>query len=199
LCFVPLLGLPLEFALSLRAITATRFLFVLRWRQAAPEGRSNQGVAVDTKEHDMEQQSLNTAAFDRAGMSASLACAVHCALLPLALAALPALGLAWLDSPWVDWSMVIVALGIALRAHRGGYRLHRSCLPAGVAMAGIAIIVAALCVLKGSASHHYVQASGAVMIAGSHLLNHRFCKSCATCCGEAECGPTATGGATADT
>ncbi len=39
----------------------------------------------------MEQQSLNTtAAFDRAGMSASLACAVHCGLLPLALAALTA-------------------------------------------------------------------------------------------------------------
>jgi len=71
----------------------------------------------------MEQQSLNTtAAFDRAGMSASLACAVHCGLLPLALAALPALGLAWLDSPWVDWSMVVLALGIALSAHRGGYR-----------------------------------------------------------------------------
>src|SRR5260370_39806076 len=46
--------------------------------------------AAATKEHDMEQQSLNTtAAFDRAGVSASLACAVHCALLPLALAALP--------------------------------------------------------------------------------------------------------------
>src|SRR3981081_4033056 len=82
-------------------MTATRLLFGSRWGQAAPEDRSDQRVAVDTREHDMEQQSLNaTAAFDRAGMSASLACAVHCALLPLALAALPALGLVWLDSPW---------------------------------------------------------------------------------------------------
>lgn len=144
----------------------------------------------------MEQQSLNrTAVFDRAGMSASLACAVHCALLPVALAALPALGLAWLDSPWVDWSMVILALGIALRAHRGGYRLHHRCLPSGVALGGVAIIVAAMCLLTGSASHHYVQASGAVMIAGSHLLNHRFCKTCATCRTESECRPAATGGA----
>lgn len=109
-------------------MTATRFLFGLRRRQAAAEGRSDQCVAVDAKELDMAQQSLNrTAVFDRAGMSASLACAVHCALLPVALAALPALGLAWLDSPWVDWSMVILALGIALRAHRGGYRLHHRC------------------------------------------------------------------------
>jgi hypothetical protein len=147
----------------------------------------------------MEQQSLNTtAAFDRAGMSASLACAVHCALLPLALAALPALGLAWLDSPRVDWSMVVLALGIALSAHRGGYRLHRRCLPAGVALAGIVIIVTAMCLLKGSASHHYIQASGAVFIAGSHLLNHQFCKSCATCLSETDCGPATTGGAATD-
>jgi hypothetical protein len=147
----------------------------------------------------MEQQSLNTtAAFDRAGMSASLACAVHCALLPLALAALPTLGLAWLDSPWVDWSMVVLALGIALSAHRGGCRLHRRCLPAGVALAGIVIIVTAMCLLKGSASHHYIQASGAVFIAGSHLLNHRFCKSCATCLSETDCGSATTGGAATD-
>src|SRR5258708_37681452 len=130
----------------------------------------------------MEQQSLNTtAAFDRAGMSASLACAVHCALLPLALAALPALGLAWLDSTWVDWSMVVLALGIALRAHRGGYRLHRRCLPAGVALAGLVIIVTAICLLKGSASQPYIQASGAMGVGGSHLLNHPFLPTCITC------------------
>ncbi len=147
----------------------------------------------------MEQRSLNrTAVFDRAGMSASLACAVHCAVLPVALAALPALGLAWLDSPWVDWSMVVLALGIALSAHRGGYRLHRQCLPAGVALAGIVIIATAMCLLKRSASYHYVQASGAVIIAGSHLLNHQFCKSCATCRSETECRPATTDGGEAD-
>jgi MerC mercury resistance protein len=174
-------------------------LFGLRWRQAAPEGASDQRVTADATELDMEQQSLNrTAVFDRAGMSASLACAVHCALLPVALAALPALGLAWLDSPWVDWSMVILALGIALRAHRGGYRLHHRCLPSGVALGGVAIIVAAICLLEGSASHHYVQASGAVMIAGSHLLNHQFCKTCATCRNESECGRDTTGGVATD-
>src|SRR5260370_41345943 len=100
-----------------------------------------------------------TAAFDRAGMTASLACAVHCALLPLALAALPALGLAWVDSPWVDWSMVVLALGIALSAHRGGYRLHRRCLPAGGALAGVGVLGTAIGLLKGSAGHHYLQPS----------------------------------------
>jgi MerC mercury resistance protein len=143
----------------------------------------------------MEQQRLNaTAVFDRAGMTASLTCAIHCALLPVALAALPALGLAWLDSPWVDWSMVVLAMGIAFRAHRSGYHLHGRCLPAGVAFVGILTIVGTIFFLKGSTSHHYIQASGAVVIAGSHLLNHRFCRSCMVCRAESDNkGPSGAG------
>jgi hypothetical protein len=118
---------------------------------------------------------------DRLGMSASLACAVHCAVLPLLLAALPAIGLAWLDSAWVDWTMVALAAVIALRAHRGGFRLHRSCLPSGVAVAGLLAIVTTICLLKGSASHHYVQASGAVVVASSHFLNRHLCRNCKAC------------------
>ena len=120
-------------------------------------------------------------ALDRAGMSASLACAVHCVVLPLLLAALPAIGLAWLDSPWVDWTMVVLATLIALRAHRGGFLVHRRCLPAGVAVAGLLIIVTTICLLKGSASHHYIQASGAVVVASSHFLNRHLCGNCVVC------------------
>jgi hypothetical protein len=123
----------------------------------------------------------STGVLDRAGMLASFACAVHCAILPIALMALPALGLAWLDSAWVDWSMVLLASGIAIWAHRGGMVLHRRCLPVGVAATGIVIIVTAICALKGSPSAHYVQASGATMVAGSHWLNRRMCRSCTTC------------------
>jgi MerC mercury resistance protein len=118
---------------------------------------------------------------DRAGMSASLACAVHCAVLPLLLAALPAIGLAWLDSPWVDWTIVALAAAIALRAHRGGFQVHRRCLPAGVAVTGLLIIVTTICVLKGSANHHYIQASGAVVVASSHFLNRHLCRNCKAC------------------
>lgn len=118
---------------------------------------------------------------DRAGMSASLACAVHCAVLPLLLAALPAIGLAWLDSEWVDWTMVVLAAVIAFRAHCGGFTVHRRCLPAGVAAAGLLVIVTTICLLKGSASHHYIQASGAMVVASSHFLNRHLCRNCVAC------------------
>ena len=85
----------------------------------------------------MEQSGVDTGGtLDRVGMSASLACAVHCAPLPSVLAAPPAIGLAWLDSPWVD---------------------------------------------KGTATQHYLQASGAVVVASSHFLNRHFCRGCVVC------------------
>ena len=130
----------------------------------------------------MEHSKANsTEALDRAGMAASIACAIHCAALPLILMALPALGLAWLDSEWVDWAMVLLAAVIAYRAHRGGLVLHKKCLPLGVVALGILVILGAICLLKGSPSMHYLQASGATMVASSHWLNHRLCKSCKTC------------------
>jgi len=130
----------------------------------------------------MEQPGVNSVrVLDRAGMSASLACAVHCAVLPLLLAALPAIGLAWLDSPWVDWTMVGLAATIAIRAHRGGFAVHRRCLPVAVAVAGLSIIVTTICVLKGTASQHYLQASGAVVVASSHFLNRHLCRNCGAC------------------
>ena len=123
----------------------------------------------------------SVAVLDRAGMSASLACAVHCAVFPLVLAALPALGLAWLDTAWVDWTMVLLAAGIAFRAHRGGFTMHRRCLPAGVAVVGLLTLVTTMCLLKGNASQHYMQASGAVVVASSHFLNRRLCRTCTVC------------------
>jgi len=132
--------------------------------------------------NDVEQYEVKSVAvLDRAGMSASLACALHCAVFPVVLAALPALGLAWLDAAWVDWSMVLLAAGIALRAHRGGCTLHRRCLPAGVAVVGLLTIVMTMCLLQDSTSQHYMQASGALVVASSHVWNRHLCRTCTVC------------------
>jgi hypothetical protein len=139
-------------------------------------------VPVERNRNDMEQCEVKSVAvLDRAGMCASLACAVHCAVFPLVLAALPALGLAWLDAEWVDWTMVLLAAGIALRAHRDGFTVHRRCLPASVAVVGLLTIVMTICLLKGNASQHYMQASGAVVVTSSHFLNRHLCRTCTVC------------------
>ena len=123
----------------------------------------------------------SVAVLDRAGIFASLACAAHCAVFPLVLSALPALGLAWLDAAWVDWTMLLLAAGIALRAHRCGFAMHRRCLPAGVAVVGLLTIVTTICLLNDNASQHYLQASGAVVVTSSHFLNRHLCRTCMVC------------------
>ena len=62
---------------------------------------------------------------DVAGGWASLVCAVHCAFLPIALAAVPGIGLELLDNAWFDRVFAIsvglfglIVLGSGLCAHR---------------------------------------------------------------------------------
>jgi hypothetical protein len=43
------------------------------------------------------------------------------------------------------------------------------------------VIVTTICLLKGSASHHYIQGSGAVVFASSHFLNRHLCRNCVAC------------------
>lgn len=120
---------------------------------------------------------------DNLGATASLICAVHCVALPVLLAALPVLGLAWLDNPWVDRGFFILAMFIILAAHPKGYRKHGSCVPASLAVFGLLGILLALA-FEAHPVHHYAIALGGLFIACSHFLNRRFCEhhQCHTCC-----------------
>lgn len=117
---------------------------------------------------------------DRVGMWASLLCAVHCALLPLALAALPALGLTAFDVIDIDGALAIVAtlLGIAMMLL--GYRRHRS-------RWGWALLIPGLILIwlntfthlhDHSISHAVMMCLGGLMIASAHFLNVRLGQSC---------------------
>ncbi|MEZ6100979.1 MAG: MerC domain-containing protein [Pirellulaceae bacterium] len=67
---------------------------------------------------------------DRAGMVASIGCAIHCAAMPLVLAYLPALGLTWLSDEGFHKWMAAICFGLAAAAFVPGWRKHRSFLPA---------------------------------------------------------------------
>jgi len=53
--------------------------------------------------------------WDALGISASLACAIHCALLPLFLTSLPLFGINIIHNYWFEASMILLAMAI------GGY------------------------------------------------------------------------------
>lgn len=114
---------------------------------------------------------------DRFGATGSLVCAVHCALLPLLLAAIPSLGV----SPWLGdgFELVFVAFatGVGVFSLVYGYHRHRRIRALGVLLAGLALLWAGLLYgpwHHGSAGlHAAVMTLGGTLIGVAHLLNLR--------------------------
>ena len=77
---------------------------------------------------------------DWLGVTASIACAIHCAAMPFVIGALPLLGLQFLADATFHRVMVAVCLGLALLAFVPGWRRHRKLTPALVAIGGLTLI-----------------------------------------------------------
>jgi hypothetical protein len=60
---------------------------------------------------------------DRIGIWASILCAIHCALTPVLLIALPTFGKAWAH-PATHWGMALIVIPIAVFMMLKGYRKH---------------------------------------------------------------------------
>ena len=77
---------------------------------------------------------------DRVGATGSLVCAVHCALLPLLIAALPSLGVAvWLGEGF-ERVFVVFATLLGLFSVVWGYRRHRAVRALGLLLPGLVIL-----------------------------------------------------------
>ncbi|NLB58154.1 MAG: MerC family mercury resistance protein, partial [Gammaproteobacteria bacterium] len=77
---------------------------------------------------------------DRFGFAASFLCALHCALLPLAAALLPALGLnvgGWID---FDQAFVVFATVLGVTTLTVGYRRHRAFRAWALLVPGLAMV-----------------------------------------------------------
>ncbi len=61
---------------------------------------------------------------DRVGAFASFVCAVHCASWPFLLALLPAVGVSFLASEWLERGFVVFATVLALTSLVSGFRRH---------------------------------------------------------------------------
>ena len=108
----------------------------------------------------------------RAGMVLSGLCLVHCLLLPLALAAAPMMLLAalpagWLESEWFHAALIgpVVLVSGPVLWRAGGVR-------AGVLVAAVAALVAAL-FAPGEALETGLTVAGAVSLLAAHWLTLR--------------------------
>lgn len=113
---------------------------------------------------------------DRVGVWASVACAVHCALLPVALALVPTLGLGAFALVDIDQAFVVFATVLGVTTLTLGYRRHRGFAAWALLLAGLALVWANTftALHDHSVWHAVMMTGGGLLIAAAHLMNLRL-------------------------
>ncbi len=115
--------------------------------------------------------------FDRLGATGSLVCAVHCALLPLAIALLPSLGIAvWLGEGF-EHGFVIFATLLGLSTLVWSYRRHRAVRALGILVPGLMALWAGAFyppLHHAVVPHAVVMTFGGTLVGLAHLANLRL-------------------------
>ena len=112
--------------------------------------------------------------WDAVGISASLACAIHCALLPLFFTSLPLFGINIIENKLFEAFMILLAFGIGVFALYHGYRKHHHRrLPMIVLFAGFLFLT-----LKEfiSGIGLWLLIPAVLLIVSAHLLNYHYCR-----------------------
>ena len=117
--------------------------------------------------------------YDVLGIGASIACAIHCALLPLFLTSLPILGINIINNIFFEVMMILIALTIGLYSLLHGYKKHHhKIFPMVLFSVGMVILL-----LKQFFHQYQVWflLPAVVMIISAHYINYRQCKLTAHC------------------
>lgn len=110
---------------------------------------------------------------DRAGATASLLCAVHCALLPFVLALLPLIGLEFLAGHTFERVFVACAAALASASILTAYRRHRRPHALILMLPGIALLLFGVAVNLDVhvVLHTVAVVCGGVLVASAHVTN----------------------------
>lgn len=114
---------------------------------------------------------------DRIGATGSIVCAIHCALLPVAIAVLPSLGVAvWLGDGF-EQAFVLFATLLGLFSVVWGYRRHGAIRALGLLLPGLAVLWAG--VLYAPLHHSLIPHAVAMTLGGTlvglaHVANLRL-------------------------
>lgn len=112
--------------------------------------------------------------WDALGIGASLACAIHCALLPLFLTSLPLFGINIIHNTFFEVFMIVLALGIGSYSLYHGYKKHHhSLVPISLFFAGFIFLVLKQFFLQYEV---WLLIPGVMLIITSHILNYKSCR-----------------------
>jgi hypothetical protein len=117
--------------------------------------------------------------WDALGITTSLACAIHCAVLPLMLTSLPIFGINIIDNISFEYLMILIAFFIGSYAFYHGYRKHHhNFFPLAIFTIGIILL------LLKQLWHEWqlwflVPAVATIVFA--HYINYRLCRKAGQC------------------
>jgi len=111
--------------------------------------------------------------WDGLGIATSLACAIHCAILPMLLTSLPLFGINIIHNVFFEWAMIGLAFIVGSYSLFHGYvRHHQSMLPVLIFTLGFIFLAAK----QFSHEFEYVFLFFAVvLIVTAHYCNYRLC------------------------
>ena len=117
--------------------------------------------------------------WDFMGIATSVACAIHCALLPVIITNLPVFGINIIHNTFFEWGMIALAFIVGCYSLVHGFiRHHKNYLPFFVFFTGIIFLIAK----QFFAGYEYLFLAFAVcLIISSHLFNYRYCHQSKVC------------------
>ncbi len=115
---------------------------------------------------------------DFLGFSASMLCAIHCALLPFVMTVGVMGGLSWLNNPWIEISFIIISVVLAMLSLYPTYKKkHANAKPLQIAAIGFFLLFVSRISAHGSMYEIIPIVLGGVLIAISHFINWRLLKA----------------------
>lgn len=111
---------------------------------------------------------------DTLGIVTSVACAIHCAVLPLFLSSLPLFGLEILHSKVFEYSMIGLAAVVGCYALYHGFKKHHhKKLPLLVFITGLSFLILKEVFISVEL---LLLIPAAALIISAHFINFRFCR-----------------------
>ena len=112
--------------------------------------------------------------WDALGIAASLACAIHCAFLPLIFSSLPIFGVNVIENSAFEIIMVTIAFLVGIYAlHHGFNKHHHSLLPMIVFSIGFVFLILKLFFVQ---YENWLLIPGVAGIIFAHVINYKSCR-----------------------
>lgn len=126
---------------------------------------------------------------DKIGMSASILCAIHCSLMPFLLLIIPIFSLSLFVTEIFEWVFLILSFLLGISSLCFGYKKHKSYKVFPILCTGFCFLVIGRIMHNHYVHEHefhfdiynVVLIMGGLLVAASHYLNSKLCKSCDKC------------------